>query len=114
MSAGSYNFTCEQGATFSRTLTIKDSNGDARDLSDYTARMQVRRRLTDTSTLIELTTENGRISLNSEGEVSLSIGATATAALSDGGVYDLELIASDGTVERVIEGNFVLSLEVTR
>jgi hypothetical protein len=114
MSAGSYNFTCEQGATFSRTLTIKDSNGDARDLSDYTARMQVRRRLSDTSTLIELTTENGRISLNSDGEVDLSIGATATASLTDGGVYDLELIASDGTVERVIEGNFVLSLEVTR
>ena len=42
MSAGAYDITCEQGVTFNRTLTVKDSNGDARDLSTYTARMQVR------------------------------------------------------------------------
>ena len=43
MSAGAYDITCEQGATFSRTLTVKDSSGAVRDLSTYTARMQVRR-----------------------------------------------------------------------
>jgi len=114
MSAGSYNITCEQGATFSRTLTIKDSNGDARDLSDYTARMQVRRRVSDTATLIELTTENSRITLNENGQIALNLSATVTSGITDDGVYDLEIIASDGTVERVVEGSFVLSREVTR
>ena len=31
MSAGAYDITCEQGATFNRTLTVKDSGGTARD-----------------------------------------------------------------------------------
>ena len=114
MSAGAYDITCEQGATFSRTLTVTDSNGDARDLSDYTARMQVRRTTSSSTTLVELTTENGRISLNSNGEISLSLSATATAALTDEGVYDLEIEDSSGNVERVVEGSFNLDLEVTR
>ena len=114
MSAGAYDITCEQGATFSRTLTVKDSSGAVRDLSTYTARMQVRRTQSSSSTLIELTTENGRISLNSSGQVALSISATDTASLSDGGIYDLELVSSGGDVERLVEGNFTLVLEVTR
>lgn len=114
MSAGAYDITCEQGATFNRTLTVKDSNGDARDLSTYTARMQVRRTTSSSDTIVELTTENNRISLNSSGEIILSLPATATAALTDGGVYDLEIEDSEGNVERVVEGIFVLDLEVTR
>jgi DUF4097 and DUF4098 domain-containing protein YvlB len=114
MSAGAYDITCEQGATFSRTLTVKDSNGVARDLSGYTARMQVRRTTSSSTTLVELTTENGRISLNSNGEISLSLSATETSALTDEGVYDLEIEDSSGNVERVVEGAFNLDLEVTR
>lgn len=114
MAAGSYDITCEQGATFSRTLTIKDANGVARNLSGYTARMQVRRTVSSTSTLAELTTENGGLTVNSSGVIVMSMNATTTAALTDEGVYDLEIEASDGTVERVIEGNFYLDLEVTR
>ena len=114
MSAGSYDITCEQGTTFSRTLTVKDASNNPRDFTNYTARMQVRKRLTDTEVEIELTTENGRIAMNSEGQISLSITATDTAALSYGGVYDLEIIDNSGTVERLIQGNFILELEVTR
>jgi hypothetical protein len=114
MSAGVYDITCEQGATFNRTLTVKDSNGDARDLSTYTARMQVRRTTSSSDTIVELTTENSRISLNSSGQITLSLSASVTAGLSDGGVYDLEIEDSEGNVERVVEGIFVLDLEVTR
>jgi hypothetical protein len=114
MSAGSYDFTCEQGATFARTLTITDSLGSPRDLSTYTGRMHVRRRISDVDTIVELTTSNGRMTMNSSGQISLLLNATATAALTDGGVYDLEIEDSSGNVERVIEGNFILSLEVTR
>ena len=114
MSAGAYDITCEQGTTFNRTLTVKDSNGDARDLSTYTARMHVRRTTASSSTLIELTTENNRISLNSSGQITLSLTANETAALAEGGVYDLELVDSSSNVERVVEGAFILDLEVTR
>jgi len=114
MAAGAYDMVCEQGATFSRTLTVKDSNGDARDLSSYTGRMHVRRTTGSSTTIIELTTANGRMSTNSSGEIVLSISATDTAALTDGGVYDLEIEDSEGNVERVVEGIFTLDLEVTR
>ena len=80
MAAGAYDITCEQGATFSRTLTVKDSNGDARDLSSHTARMQVRRTNSSSTTPIELTTANGKISTNSSGQIILSISASDTVA----------------------------------
>tara|TARA_B100001778_G_C18117450_1_gene419065 strand:+ start:170 stop:514 length:345 start_codon:yes stop_codon:yes gene_type:complete len=114
MSAGDYDIICEQGATFSRTLTVKDSSGTARNLSTFTGKMQVRKRLTSSTVLIELSTSNGRMTLNSSGEISLSITASDTAALSDGGVYDLEITSSGGAVERVVEGDFNLIPEVTR
>jgi hypothetical protein len=76
--------------------------------------MHVRRTTDSASTLIELTTENGRLSLNSSGEINISISATDTALLTDGGVYDLEIVDASSNVERVVEGFFVLDLEVTR
>jgi hypothetical protein len=54
------------------------------------------------------------MSTNSSGQIVLSISATDTAALTDGGVYDLEIEDSEGNVERVVEGIFTLDLEVTR
>lgn len=42
MPAGKHNFICEMGATFSRTVTWTDADGTPINLTDYTARMQVR------------------------------------------------------------------------
>ena len=114
MSAGEYDIICEQGATFARTLTVKDSSGTARNLSSYSGKMQVRRTIGASSVLIELSTTNGRMALNSSGEIALSITASDTAAITDGGVYDLEITSSGGAVERVVEGDFNLIPEVTR
>lgn len=114
MSAGAYNFICEQGTTFARTLFVKDSTDTLRDLSTYSGRMHVRRRIDDTATLVELTTTNGRMTLNANGEIYLSLSPTETSAITDSGVYDLELEDSSGNVERLIEGTFTLIKEVTR
>ena len=40
MAAGSYNFTLEQGTTFSREITVQES-GSAMSLTGYTGRMQI-------------------------------------------------------------------------
>jgi len=114
MSAGAYNFICEQGATFARTITVKDANDAPRDFTNYSGRMHVRRRIDDVDTLVELTTDNGRMTLNSDGEVYLSMSPATTAAITDSGVYDLELEDASGAVERLIEGTFTLLKEVTR
>ena len=114
MSAGEYDIICEQGATFSRTLTVKDSSGVVRNLSSFSGKMQVRKRVSSTDTLVELSTTNGKMTLNASGEISLSLTATETAAIATSGVYDLEITSSGGAVERVVEGNFNLIPEVTR
>jgi hypothetical protein len=124
MLAGIYNITCEQGATFVRSIVLKypdpadptHSTYLPWDLSGYTARMQARRTVSSTSTLFEVTTENGGIELetNEQGEVLLRLNPEQTAALGSDGVYDLEIIDSNGDVYRVLQGDFFLSLEVTR
>jgi|TARA_R110000824_G_scaffold267819_1_gene456610 hypothetical protein len=116
MTAAAYNIVCEQGSTFSKKLTVKDSSTPpvARNLSTFTARMQVRPDLGSSTKLLDLTSAAGDITLNSSGEIEITVSATATAALSQGGIYDLEIVDASGAVERVVQGDFTLSKEVTR
>lgn len=114
--AGLYNITCQQGATFQRQVTWTDSAKDPYNLTGYTARMQVRANATSNTVIIELTTENSRITLgNTAGTVDLLIPAANTTTLTAGQyVYDLELVSGGGVVTRLLEGNFKVSAEVTR
>jgi hypothetical protein len=115
MAATTYDLTIEQGATFSQLITYKD-NGVPVSLTGYTARMQVRATLESASTLVELTTANGRIALGgAAGTITLTISATDTAALTSGrGVYDLELVSGSGIVTRLLQGVATISRNVTR
>jgi hypothetical protein len=115
MAATTYDILIEQGATYSQVITYKD-NGVAVNLTGYTARMQVRATLESASTLVELTTANGRIALGgTAGTISLTISATDTAALTSGrGVYDLELVSGSGIVTRLLQGVCTISRNVTR
>lgn len=114
MISGIYNITIEQGATFSRTLVIRNPDDTLFNLTGYTARMHIRREASSTSTMIELTTTNGRISLGgANGQVTLSLSATETATIDRHGVYDLELV-SGATVHRLIRGAVNLIPEVTK
>lgn len=116
MPAGAYNFTCEQGAHFERTVTVKQPNGTPMNLTGHTARMHVRKDVDTSTTLVELTTENGRIVIAPlTGVLTLVLNSTETAAISRSGVYDLEVVqTATGKVTRVIEGQFILKKNVTR
>ena len=88
MPAGIYNFTCEQGATFTRDIEVTNFDDTVRSLAGFTARMQVRKDLEAASALVELTTENGRITITpNTGTVSLTISAADTAALGRSVAY---------------------------
>lgn len=115
MPAGQYDITCDQGATFSRVITWKNSNGTPIDLTNYTARLQVRSNYPSSTVLLNLTTENGGISLGGAlGTITLAATATATGAIAaDEYVYDLELITGSN-VTRLVEGSFTVTPEVTR
>lgn len=123
MSAGKLNLTIEQGATWHRRLTWK--TGDPAtpvDLTGFTARMQVRaaadvesEEVEPGDVLVELTTENSRITLTpEEGRIELDIDAVTTADIEAvEAVYDLELV-NGPTVTRLVQGAALISAEVTR
>ena len=111
------NLTIYQGATFQRTWSITKEDGTPYSMASWTARMQIRSKKKDTEFLIELTTENDGIVLENTVDAStitLYISPTNTAALTSGGVYDLELVDTGGDVVRIMEGSVTLSTEVTR
>jgi hypothetical protein len=118
MAAGPWSFTIEQGATFARTLTWRDSLGVLVPLAGLRARMQIRPKPESPLVLLELTTENGRIALTDPGVITLSISAADTAALAfKTAHYDLEIVdptAVPEHVDRLVQGTVTLSQEVTR
>jgi hypothetical protein len=80
--------------------------------------MHVRSSKTASTTILVLTTENGRISVSSptNGEFTLTVSAADMALIAENKyVYDLEIIAPiTGIVTRLIYGNFVVRAEITR
>jgi len=136
MVAGKYNITCQQGSTFDLQLTLQYTNPDYPgncedpevcpefliwDLTGYTARMQVRKYIDSATPIATLTTENistFRIILGNadpdDGTINLFIRAEDTRAISTSGVYDIEIISPSNEVDRILEGDFILSKEVTR
>jgi hypothetical protein len=115
MTAGEHNITIEQGATFTLPISVT-RNGNPWDLTDYTIRMQVRKKFTSTSTEVELTEANKRVVRGTGShQFTLTISATDTAKLTfDTCRYDLEIEDEDGIVTRLLEGLVYLNKEVTR
>lgn len=118
MSAGTYNLEMEAGATFTRTITYKDPNDTAIDLTGAVIRMQVRD---------SIGAETVGISLTSVGTAGISVPTptngtfiiTVTPAQNSNldfsqGVYDLEIEYSNGVVERVLEGRVSVKPQVTQ
>ena len=112
---GQYDITIIQGATLSLQLTYQDADGVAINLTGYTARLQARTAVDTSAAFLDLTTENGGITLGgSAGTITISRTAAQTAAMTEqSGVYDLELITGS-TVSRILAGNIIVSREVTR
>ena len=105
------NIFIDQGATFTTTVTVTDSNGDAVNLSGYSVAAQIRKTfLSSTATAFTATISNA-----SSGEITISLTPTQTAALEAGRfVYDVVITASGGTKTRVVEGQVTVNPSVTR
>lgn len=111
-----YDITIDKGATFQLAVTWKSQAGAVMDLTGFTARMAIRHRITDATTVVDLTTANARIAITpATGRVDLTIDAATTAAVAvTSGVYDLEMVAPAGVVTRLLEGKVTFTPEVTR
>jgi len=109
-------FTIYQGATFRKRLTWEAPSGTPIDLTGCTARMHVRSEVESAVVLLNLTTENGGITLGgATGVIELLSAPTETATMAwDGGVWDLEIVHPNGDVTRLAQGSISVSPEVTR
>lgn len=111
-----YDFELQQGETHSEVLQFEDSNGVVLPLAGLSGRMQIRVKNADGLVADELTTANGRITINTiTNKLTLNWTATQTAALPvDFYVYDLELY-NNTSVFKPIYGIITIPMrEVTR
>jgi hypothetical protein len=114
MAAGTLDLSIEQGSTYNLVLTWK-VNGTAVNLTNYTARLQARVDVEDTETVLSMTTGAGITLGGALGTITLDQSAAQTAAIAAGTyIYDLEMVAGSGTVTRLVQGELVVSAEVTR
>lgn len=134
MNPGAYDLTIFCGTTLdadAMRFTFK-VGGQPVDLSTMQARAQARLVVGGSETvLFDLTTENGGIVLGgTAGTIALIMPAEATSALwrprltpvstvsgrevYQAGNWDLELVAADGRVTRLLHGRLMLSPEMTR
>lgn len=119
MSAGRYNFSIEQGATFRRVFTwfLDEAMESERDLTTgWTATLQIRD--ADGAEVVALTSTGGdgiTLGVASPGAIECAIDESDTTALArttTPHVYDLLL--DDGTTRyRLVQGAVTVSPQVT-
>ena len=107
-----------KGQTFFLPVTYLDDEGDPIDLSNYTAKMQVRKTAgPDTDPIIEASTENALITITgASGLVEVTIPAGTTAGLTAQlAVYDLFVYGPSGSpTERILSGPMKITESVTK
>jgi hypothetical protein len=142
MPASRYDIYAEQGSTFKLHLHYKYSGGTGINLSNFTGAMQVRRSSKDDQVILFFS-NNGVTGGGITGEFNIGSGIAGIGGISfntsisggtgyTGGIfiradattmkntpygkhfYDLELTNSLGEVQRLIEGSFEISREITR
>lgn len=116
MAAGIYNFTIEQGTTFTRTFKYKDSEGNPIDLTaggSFNARMEIKDKIGGNQ-ISFFSTNNGFISITNTNFITLTIDDNTTGQYNfNTAVYDLEIISPTQIVTRLLQGKIKLSREVT-
>lgn len=119
--AGRYDFTIEQGATFSRQVTWQDESGAGINLTGYTITGKLRKKTSDNKEIASFTCA---LVTPTSGIFSFSLTPTQTSLLPSSFsynaekqllecVYDIEA-SSGSNVYRVLEGIASISPEVTR
>lgn len=112
------DITIYQGATYFRRYTwTPDDPAVPQDLTGAAIRMQVRETKNSDVTLLDLSTAGAGVTITDgpAGKFTVRAEASQTDALSfSRGVYDLEIRMPDSTVIRMVEGDVILSRQVTR
>ena len=104
------NIIIDQGSTYTTDLNLTDENGDALNLSGYSANSQIRKHYTSSNSVTFSTSVNAIA-----GIITLSLTANQTSNLISGRyVYDVELTDASNSVSRIVEGIVTVTPQVTR
>lgn len=111
--SGKLDIVIQQGADFSRVISIKDADDVAVDIRNDSFAGQIRKKHTSDTSSVAFST--GYIpGTDADNQIRITLTNTQTAALSAGEyVYDVEWTRS-GKVIRLIEGKAIVTPEVTR
>lgn len=110
--AGKYDFELAQGATFNRSLIIKDANNTALDLTGNTLAGQIRTTHQSNDIAGSFTFQ---ITDPTNGLLSMKMTAANSALLpAQQCVYDVELTQANGDIIRILEGYVTVTANVTR
>jgi hypothetical protein len=103
--------TIEQYASFSSTINVEDTAGDAINLYGYSASSQLRKSFYSTTA----TSFTASVTGIANGEVTISMTSANTANLTPGRyMYDVIITSPQSVTTRVVEGIVVVAPGVTR
>ena len=106
------NFSIDQGADFTKNFTITTDGSTAYDISDLTLQAQMRKSYDSSSAAATFTAS---VVTGSSGIYKLVLSNSTTAGITAGRyVYDVELILSDSTIEKVQYGIVTVNPEATK
>lgn len=106
-----FDVVIDQGSDYEVTFPVLDEAGDPQDLDGWAVRSQVRKLISDVELLHDFADQ-----LSLEGsDVLLAIpAAVSTSWAWTSAVYDVELVAPNDEVTRLVEGRVIVRPEVTR
>ena len=112
MAAGYQELFVEQGAYYSTSITLDESNGDAFDLTGYDVKSQMRKSYYSSNATAEF---SATISNPVDGIITLTMGSDVTANVPAGRyVYDVIIKSPSNAVTRVLEGIVNIIPQVTK
>lgn len=117
MTAGIWNAIMDQGSIFTLQVTYEDNTGTPINLTNNTAKMQLRSQPNDLDAALTLSSANGDIVITPlTGVISITASSTETGAVDEGTYfYDLEVTDTvTSEVTRIIQGQIVVTAQVTQ
>ena len=109
-----YDLVLEQGTDLDMPVNLVDEDGVAISMSGYSAKLQVRAYVESDTVLFEMSTDDSSIDVTTGTLILKFTEADFADATWRNGVYDLEIEASTGERERIMQGMFTIDPEVTR
>lgn len=113
--AVAYNVEIDQGADWFFNVTYENPAGTPVNITGYTAALQLRSLPDSPTAVLSLATGSGITLTGPSGLVAIHATAAQTRAIDEGDYYyDLEITSNNGIVTRLVQGQAIVSAEVTR